>query len=311
MTSANDKEIGFIGLGRMGAPMAGRLLDAGYRLTVYDIDEQAVAALLARGATRAASPRALASAVGTIFLSLPMPDIVTAVGLGADGILSGDKVRIVVDLSTTGPRAEETLARGLKAKGIEVIDCQVSGGVAGANKGTLALMASGRRDCFDAINPALACLGKIFYVGDRPGMAQTMKLINNMISVTALAITSETMVLGAKAGLDADTMIEVINAGSGRTGASVDKIPKFVLPRSFDFGFALGLSAKDIKLCLDECDAQGVPMIVGSAVRQLLSAAKAQFGADADLTTMIKVVEAWAGVEVRGKAAGKKPASKD
>jgi len=306
MTSASDKEIGFIGLGRMGIPMAGRLIDAGYRLTVHDIDEKALSALIARGAKRAASPRAMASAVGTIFLSLPMPDVVTGVGLGADGIVAGDKARIVVDLSTTGPRAEETLARGLKEKGIEVIDCPVSGGVAGASKGTLALMASGRKDCFDAVNPALACLGKIFYVGDRPGMAQTMKLINNMISVAALAITSETMVLGAKAGLDADTMIDVINAGSGRNSASVDKIPKFVLPRTFDFGFALGLSAKDIRLCLEECDAQGVPMIVGSAVRQLLAAAKAQFGADADLTSMIKVVEGWAGVEVRGKAAGKK-----
>lgn len=306
MTTSNDKEIGFIGLGRMGGPMAGRLLDAGFKLTIYDIDEQALAALTARGAKRVASPRAMAAAVETIFMSLPMPDIVTAVGLGADGIISGGKARIVVDLSTTGPRAEETLARGLKAKGIEVVDCPVSGGVAGANKGSLALMASGRLDCFDAVKPALAHLGKIFYVGDKPGMAQTMKLINNLISVTALAITSEAMVLGAKAGLDADTMIDVINAGSGRNSASVDKIPKFVLPRTFDFGFALGLSAKDIKLCLDECDAQGVPMIVGSAVRQLLSAAKAQFGADADLTTMIKVVEAWAGVEVRGKAAGKK-----
>ena len=134
-------------------------------------------------------------------------------------------------------------------------------------------------------------------------MAQTMKLINNLISVTALAITSETMVLGAKAGLDADTMVDVLNAGSGRTSASVDKIPNFVLPRSFDFGFALGLSAKDIGLCLDECEAQGVPMIVGSAVRQLLNAAKAQFGADADMTTLIRLVEGRAGAEVRGKAA--------
>src|ERR1019366_9210185 len=144
MTSTDDKEIGFIGLGRMGGPMASRLLDAGFKLSICDIDEHALAALAARGAKRAASPRAMACAVGTIFLSLPMPDVVTAVGLGADGIISGDKARIVVDLSTTGPRAEETLARGLKAKGIEVIDCPVSGGVAGASKGTLALMASGR-----------------------------------------------------------------------------------------------------------------------------------------------------------------------
>jgi 3-hydroxyisobutyrate dehydrogenase-like beta-hydroxyacid dehydrogenase len=233
---------------------------------------------------------------------LPMPDIVTAVALGPQGLRNGTAVQTVIDLSTTGPRAAAVLANGLLEKSIDTIDCPVSGGVAGATKGTLALMVSGKKSRFEEVQPILSTLGKLFYVGEVPGMAQTMKVLNNLISVTSLAITSEAMVMGAKAGLDADTMIEVINAGSGRTSASADKIPNFVLTRGFNFGFALGLSAKDVRLCLEESEQLGVPMKVGDAVRQFLNAAKDKFGAQADMTEMIRLVEEAAGVEVHGKA---------
>jgi len=154
------------------------------------------------------------------------------------------------------------------------------------------------------VQPVLELLGRPMYVGERPGMAQAMKVINNLVSVTALAITSETLVMGVKAGLDPDTIVQVINAGSGRSNASEDKIPKYVLSRKFDFGFALGLSAKDVRLCLEESERLGVPLRVGNAVRQLLNAARDKFGEQADMTEIIRYVEADAGVEVRGKAAG-------
>ena len=136
--------------------------------------------------------------------------------------------------------------------------------------------------------------------GERPGMGQTMKLANNLMSATALAITSEAMVMGVKAGLDPKIMLEVINAGSGRNSASQDKFPRSVLPRTFDFGFTHELLYKDVKLCLDEAEALGVPMWVGNAVCQLLGVAKVRQGPSADITTIVKCVEEWAGVEVKG-----------
>jgi len=304
MSTERKDSLGFVGIGRMGAPMATRLLRAGYDLTLYDPNPQATAALAAAGARVAASPREVADAASVVLMSLPVPQVVTAVGLGDDGLVHGAAVKVVVDLSTTGPQAAEQLATGLQARGIAAVDCPVSGGVAGAEKGSLALMVAGDPGQIERVRPVLSVLGRPMYVGERPGMAQTMKVINNLISVTALAITSETLVLGAKAGLDPDIMVQVINAGSGRSNASETKIPNFVLTRSFDFGFALGLSAKDIRLCLEASEQLGVPLRVGEAVRQLLNAARDKFGEQADMTELIRYVEADAGVEVRGKAAG-------
>jgi len=295
--------IGFIGIGRMGSPMAKRLIEAGHSLIIFDPNATAVQELVALGAKAARSPADVAAQADMALLSLPTPDVVRAVAFGREGLATGGKLRVVVDLSTTGPRVAAELAEGLAAKGIATIDCPVSGGVAGAVKGSLALMVACERRLFDDVLPVLQRLGKPVHVGEKPGMAQMMKVINNLISVTALAISSEALVLGKKAGLDPDVMIEVINMGSGRNSATVDKIPNFVLPRTFNFGFAVALSAKDAKLCLDESEALGVPMIVGSAVRQLLTLTKARYGSDADLTTLIKPIEEWAGVEVRGARA--------
>ena len=289
------EHLGFIGVGRMGGPMARRLLEAGHGLTIYDTSEAALAPLLERGAERASSPAQVASAAETVFASLPTPDIVQAV---AGAVAAGNRIRRFVDLSTTGPRVAAAIGESLAAAGITAVDSPVSGGVAGAEKGTLAVMVSGDRASFDGLRDTLAVFGKPFYVGERPGMAQTMKLVNNLLSVAALAITSEGVAMGVKAGLDPRLMCEIINVGSGRNSATQDKFPKAVIPRSFDAGFAIGLSYKDVRLCLEEAEALGVPMVVGSAVRQLLGIAKATQGADADFTTIAKCVEEWAGVEI-------------
>ncbi|HZT51585.1 MAG TPA: NAD(P)-dependent oxidoreductase [Stellaceae bacterium] len=292
------EQFGFVGVGRMGGPMAGRLMDAGHRLAVFDVSEPAMAPLLARGAVKAASPRALAHRVDCVFASLPTPDVVRAVA--EDIAAGGGRVGVFIDLSTTGPRVAAAVAALLGEKGIELLDAPVSGGVAGARKGTLAVMAAGPRPLFERFAPALATFGKVFHVGERPGMGQVMKLANNLLSATALAITSEAMVMGVKAGLDPRTMLEVINAGSGRNTATESKFPNAVVPRSFDFGFATGLMYKDVKLCLEEAEAQQVPMWVGSAVRQLWQYASARLGADADFTRIVECIEEWAGAEVGG-----------
>jgi 3-hydroxyisobutyrate dehydrogenase-like beta-hydroxyacid dehydrogenase len=290
------EHLGFIGVGRMGGPMARRLLEAGYGLTIYDTNEAAVAPLVARGAESATSPAQVASAAQTVFASLPTPDVVQEV---AAAVTAGNRIKTFVDLSTTGPRVAAAVGAKLAESGITAVDSPVSGGVGGAEKGTLAVMVSGPPDVLERLRPPLEVIGKVFFVGDRPGLAQTMKLVNNLLSVAALAITSEGMVMGVKAGLDPKLMVDVINAGSGRNSATQDKFPKSVIPRSFDFGFATGLSYKDVKLCLEEAEAMGVPMIVGNAVRQLLGITKALHGADSDFTSIVKPVESWAGVEVK------------
>ena len=297
-----DKTVGFVGVGRMGGRMARRLIDAGYALSIYDTTEDALAPLVALGAQHADSPAAVASAAELVLASLPMPPVVEAVALGPKGIAEGNRAKIFVDMSTTGASYAKRVAEGLAAKGIVAVDAPVSGGITGAERGTLAVMVSCPEETFHAIKPVLDCIGKLFYVGKQPGQGQTMKLLNNLLSATAMAISSEAVVMGVKAGLDPKQMIDVINSGSGRNTATQDKIPRCVIPRTFDFGFAVGLLNKDIRLCLQEADSLGVPMVVGSAVRQMLSIVMASEGPEADMTEMVKPIERWAGVQVGTRA---------
>jgi 3-hydroxyisobutyrate dehydrogenase-like beta-hydroxyacid dehydrogenase len=296
------EQLGFIGVGRMGIHMAGRLIEAGYQLAVYDIDTTAMARLEQRGAKRCASPAEVASIAETVFVSLPTPDIVRSVALSDTGVTAGTKVKTFVDLSTTGPGVAQEVADGLARKGITAMDAPVSGGPGGAERGTLAVMVSGPRALADRLRPAFDVIGKFFFIGEQPGMGQTMKLINNILSASAISMTSEALVLGAKAGLDADTMISVINSGSGRNTATEDKFPRCVLPRRFDFGFSTELLHKDVRLCLEVAESLGVPMLVGNAVKQLLAVTKASQGPNADITQIVCTVEKWAGTEVKGKA---------
>jgi 3-hydroxyisobutyrate dehydrogenase-like beta-hydroxyacid dehydrogenase len=280
--------------------MASNLIKGGYELTVYDINKEALNALAAKGARSAASPAAVASAVDTVLLSLPTPPIVREVALGRDGVASGTKVKTVIDLSTTGATVAREIAEALAKKGIMAVDSPVSGGVAGAVKGTLAVMVACARPLYSELEPMLKNIGKVFHIGEHPGMGQTMKLCNNLLSATAVAATSEAVVFGVKAGLDPKVMIDVINSGSGRNTATEDKFPRSILPRTFDFGFAMGLMYKDVKLCLEEAEAAGVQMRIASAVRQLWQLANEEIGPDKDFTEIIRVLERRAGVEVKG-----------
>ena len=295
------KPIGFIGLGMMGGPMASRLADAGYALTVCDVRRESVAALTAKGARAAASPAEVGSAAETVLLSLPTPTIVREVALGKDGLAAGSKVKTVIDLSTTGATMAREIAAALAAKNIVAVDAPVSGGVAGAIKGTLAVMVACPRAMFAELEPMLKHIGKVFHIGERPGMGQTMKLANNLLSATAVVATCEAVAFGVKSGLDAGLMIEVINAGSGRNTASQDKFPKSILPRTFDFGFAMGLMYKDVKLCLDEAQAAGVPMSVATAVRDLWRRGFEELGGDKDFTAIAQLIERAAGVELKSR----------
>lgn len=293
--------LGFVGVGRMGGPMALRLLDAGYKLCVYDVSPEALKPFVERGAQIASSPAEVASQAETVLLSLPMPDVVRSVALGGnDGVINGSRVKTVIDLSTTGPGAAAQIAGLLADRSIGWVDAPVSGGVTGAKAGTLAVMVSCPKPRFEQLEPVFKVFGKVFYTGEKPGLAQSAKLANNLLAATALVATSEAMAMGVKAGLDARVLIDIINASSGRNSASQDKFPRTILTGTFDFGFATGLSYKDVRLCVDEAETMGVPMVVGAAVRQMLAVTKARFGADSDFTHVAKLLEEWAGVEIRG-----------
>ena len=291
--------IGFIGLGKMGGPMAGHILEAGHKLVVCDLREEAVAALVDRGATAANAPAAVAAQAGTIIVSLPTPDIVRDVALGPNGIVAGGAVKNFIDLSTSGPDMAREIAAGLAVRGIGFVDSPVSGGVAGARAGTLAVMVACTDALFAEYSPLLDAIGKVFHVGTEPGLGQTMKLANNLLTASALALSAEAMVMGTKAGLDPEIMLDVINAGSGRNTATQDKFPRAILPRSFDFGFATGLMHKDVALYVKVAKTLDVPIDLAGAVETIWRKTAAEFGYEADFTNIVRLVEQRAGVEAK------------
>ena len=288
-------EIGFIGLGRMGARMSARLLDAGHTLTVYDVDAKAAEPVVTRGAKRVATPTAVADVAGLVLASLPSPTIVRDV---ARAVADGRKAKTFVDLSTTGPRVAAEIAGVLAEKDIAALDAPVSGGLRGAEQGTLSVMVSGPRAAFDAAEPVLKAFGKLFFMGEKPGLGQTMKLVNNLFAAATMAITSEGVAMGLKAGLDPKAMMDVLNVSSGRSSATLEKWPRAVLPRTFDVGFATALSLKDVKLCLDEAEAMGIPTPIGNEVRKVLELTIAEYGADSDVSDTARLLEKWSGLDL-------------
>jgi 3-hydroxyisobutyrate dehydrogenase-like beta-hydroxyacid dehydrogenase len=291
-------EIGFIGLGNMGFPMAQRLIHADHQVIAFDTRAEALARVVALGARAASSPKEVADSAETVLASLPSVDAALSVATGTDGVIEGSRVKRYVDLSTVGNRTAVQIHDRLAQRNIVAIDSPVSGGVSGAQKGTLAVMVSGPRSEYDIVQPVLETIGRSFYIGGQPGSAQTMKLANNILAATVLVATSEVVVMGVKSGLDPSVMIDVLNAGSGGTSASRDKFPRAILPRTFDYGFATGLMVKDVGLYLDEAKALGVSVEVAEAVGRLWDLAMREQGPDSDFTAAIKPIEHIAGVVV-------------
>jgi 3-hydroxyisobutyrate dehydrogenase-like beta-hydroxyacid dehydrogenase len=297
-------DIGFIGLGKMGFPMARRLIEAKHQLVVFDTRKEALDKLVALGAQAATSPREVADRTETVMASLPSLQASLEVATATGGVIEGRRVKRFVDLSTVGSQMAVRIHDLLAKRNIVQLDSPVSGGVGGAEKGTLAVMVSGPKADFEAIKPALEVIGRVFFIGTKPGSGQTMKLANNFLSATAVVATSEAVVMGVKSGLDAGVMIDVINAGSGMNTASRDKFPRSILPRTFDFGFTTALMVKDVRLAVEEMKALGLKMEVAEAVGRLWEVVIRDEGAESDFTTAIKPIEKAAGVVVGGPKGG-------
>lgn len=288
-------KIGLIGLGNIGVHFGTRLVAAGHELLVHDRSVAAVDRLVAKGARAVDNARQMASETEIVLLCLPMPRVVADV---AAEVAQGDKVRIVVDLSTTGPSVTKEVEATLQTRGIAMVGAPVSGGTVAAEKGTLAVMPAGPVDAYQAIEPILRVLGKnLFYLGTDPSLGQTLKIINNTLYATTMVASCEALVYGVKAGLDPKTMLDVINVSSGRSFATMERIPQCVLDRSFPVRFTTELLHKDVKMCIDEAEKLGAPMLVSPAARQFLAFAMTQGDGDKDNAYPIRHFEQWAGVQ--------------
>lgn len=255
--------LGFVGLGRMGGPIARRLKEAGYEL--WGFDAAGTEGRLPEGAHAATSVAELGAEADVVLLSLPHG----AAGREVCEALAGAenlRTETVVDLATLGMRDARECAEVLGKAGVAYVDAPVSGGVAGATTGKLAMMIGAPQEAIDRVEPVLEIVAlRRFHVGLEPGQGQAAKLLNNYVSSVAVAATSEAVVFGSRVGLDMEQMVEILNASSGRTTASTDKLPRSVIPRTYDFGFAAAAMRKDAGLYLENSEAVGTATALARA----------------------------------------------
>ena len=291
---------GFIGLGAMGRPMAKRLAQAGVALTVFDVVPEAVAEMTALGAAAAKSAKEVAEASEVVFSSLPNSAILKAVMLGPDGVMAGIKSgSIVVDFSSVEPQVSRDLAKTFADKGCAALDAPVSGGVAGAEAGTLTIMVGGEAADLEKVRPFIDNIGKkIFHVGSN-GAGQAIKLVNNLLLGANMAAAAEALTLGAKLGLAPETMLQIISQSSGGSYALTAKAEKFIFKGDFAPGFAVDLQYKDLELAISTAKSLTVPLLMGNQAQQIYETARAKGQGREDISSIIKLNEELAGVKVR------------
>jgi 2-hydroxy-3-oxopropionate reductase len=263
--------IGFLGVGNMGQPMAGKFLDGGHELWVCDVREDAMRPLLERQARRAASPKALADACDTIVISLPTLEVFRQTLAGPDGLLAGTSLKTLINTCTVGGPFLAEVEEACAAKGVSVIDAPISGGVGGAKAGTLAVMVSGDPAKVAELTPLFRLWGPTVVVaGDKPGAAQIMKLTNNILFAVALIATSEAMTMATRGGIPPEAMLQILNNGTGRNFMTMTLFPRTVLSGTFEFGATIDIIMKDVDLAIEQGEALGVPMWVCQAARLVI-----------------------------------------
>jgi 3-hydroxyisobutyrate dehydrogenase-like beta-hydroxyacid dehydrogenase len=298
MTMSRDKSVivGFIGLGSIGKPIAERIIAGGFKVVVTDIREDARAAFEGR-AVIAHSAAEVAAQSDIVIGCLPSLDAYLSIASGPDGIQNSNRARIYVHIGTTGPANVRQVQALLEEKGVVTLDAPMSGGIARAAEGSLVTMVSGPSSAAEQAEAVFKCYSsKVVYLGEKPGAAQAMKLINNMLSAANLAIACEAMLLGAKEGLDPEKMLEVLNAGTGQNSATLSKIPKHVLPRTFDYGGAMHITIKDLKAYIEEAQLQSIPTPIGVKVRESYVDSFAHGAPDDDMTAVMRRMEELAGI---------------
>jgi 2-hydroxy-3-oxopropionate reductase len=283
--------IGFIGLGVMGAPMARNLLEAGHTLVVHSRSPGPVESLTEAGAEAVPGPREVAERADVVITMLPDSPAVEAVVLGDGGVLEGaSEDDLLIDMSTIHPTVAEAVARAGGERGVGVVDAPVSGGDVGAREGTLSIMVGGEDDDVERARPLLEVLGKtIVHVGGH-GAGQVVKACNQVVVAVTIAAVSEALVLGSKAGVDPERILDVL--GGGMAGNRVMEVRRRnFLEHDFTPGFRIDLHHKDLNIALESGDAYGVPLPVTGVVQQAMRALRAQgHGAD-DHTALLRIAE--------------------
>lgn len=294
-------QIGFIGLGLMGKPMAKNLLKAGFSLTVHSRSRGPVDELAALGAKPATSPREVAADSEVVISMVPDAPDVEVVVTGPDGILAGAKPGLIhVDMSTISPIATRRLAEMERQAGVTMLDAPVSGGTVGAEAGTLSIMAGGDEAAFEACRDIFAAMGKkITHMGPN-GAGQITKACNQVMTGGIYAVMSEALVLAAKSGLDPAKVVDVLSAGAARCWALEVRAPR-ILKRELNPGFKASMQYKDLNIVAETARAEGVPTPITALTRELYAAMLAAGDGELDNSAVITVLERMAGVEVRGK----------
>lgn len=294
------RRIGFVGLGTMGRPMAKNLLKAGYSLAVHDVAPEPVAELVGLGAQARPSPREVARDADAVVTMLPDSPEVEAVLVGADGVVHGARPgSLVIEMSTIDPATTRKVGATLGARGLRMVDAPVGRTSAHAEAGTLFIMVGGATEDVAAAEPVLRAMGSDLVHCGALGMGGTMKIVNNFLSCASAALTAEALVLGAKAGLRVETMLEVMTSTAAKTGHLEMTYPGKALQGTFTPGFMIDLAHKDLGIALKLGADARVPLAVGAVARELFSAARAQGKGRLDWTAVITVLEQVAGVEVR------------
>jgi len=285
-------EIGFIGLGNMGKPMAKNLCKAGYSLIVNDLNREAVAELVAMGAREAQTPAALAKNVDVLITMLPNEAIVRQVIMGETGILQGAAEGLcLIDMSSVSPEFSRQMAANAEKQGLAYMDAPVSGGVNGAEGGRLTIMAGGKESVIQKCRPVLEVLGEKIYEVGAIGSGDAVKMINNMLLAVNMAAAAEAFVLGQKIGLDPQKMLDIIGESSGSSYALQAKMPNFVFKGEFAPGFMIDLQQKDLELAIQSAKKQQVPFFMAALAQQVYSQAQsAGFGRE-DISAVIKPLE--------------------
>lgn len=290
--------IGVVGIGHMGLPMSRNLLAAGYPVVVYDHTAGAVAPAVAAGAVAAGSAADVGRRCATVITMLPDSDAVESAVRGdglAEAMAPGGTI---IDMGTSVPARTRHLARWLAEREIGMLDAPVSGGVAGAERASLTIMVGGDPERFARYRPLLATLGRtVHYIGGN-GAGHTIKAINNMVSATTMAVTSEALTLAVKSGVDVETALAVLNSGTGKSWSSEYKFPTFVVNHAFNSGFSIGLMCKDVDIALDLGQQHGVPLFVAAAAQQLFHLAVGHGLTDHCHTTIATILEEMAGVRL-------------
>jgi 3-hydroxyisobutyrate dehydrogenase len=295
--------VGFVGLGNMGNPMCGRLLERGARVRAYDADAGVLERMRAAGADRAGSPAEAASGVEAGLLSLPNSEVVEEVVLGRNGLVERlSPGATVIDMSSSRPSSTRYLAAELARRGASMLDAPVSGGVARARSGELAVMVGGERELYERYLPLLRVMGeRVFHVG-AIGAGHLAKALNNLLSATTLAGAAEAVLLGERLGLDPEALIEVVNVSTGRSNSTEVKFPRYILNRAFDAGFSTELYDKDVRTALETAAEESFPIPVGEAVGEVWRrAVEAGYGPE-DHTRLYSFVEEMVKGETGGKS---------